>query len=57
MFRCMYGLAPNYLCNDIIMHDDTHGYDTRISENMDLYVLRVIKANYKWNFSYMASNL
>ena len=42
MFKCIHGLAPNYLCNDIAM---------------DLYMPRVIKDIYKICFSYMATNL
>ena len=43
MFKCIHGLAPNYLRNDVTMYVDIHGYDTRSGENMDLYMLRVIK--------------
>ena len=57
MFKCIHGLAPNYLRNDVTMYVDIHGYDTRSGENMDLYVPRVIKDNYKRSFSYMATNL
>ena len=57
MFKCIHGLAPNYLRNDVTMYVDIHGYDTRSGENMDLYVPRVIKDIYKRSFSYMATNL
>ena len=57
MFKCIHGLAPNYLRNDVTMHVDIHGYNTRSGENMDLYVPRVIKDIYKRSFSYMATNL
>ena len=36
MFKCIHGLAPNYLRNDVTMYVDIHGYDTRSGENMDL---------------------
>ena len=57
MFKCIHGLAPSYLCNDVSMCVDIHGYDTRSDENRDLYVPRVIKDIYKRSFSYMATNL
>ena len=49
MFKCIHGLAaaPNYLCNDVTMYLDIHGYDTRSGDNMDLYVPRVFKYIYK----------
>ena len=56
LFKCIHGLAPNYLRNDVTMYVDIHGYDTRSGENMDLYVPRVIKDIYR-SFSYMATNL
>ena len=45
-FSCIHGLAPNYVCNDVTMYVDIHGYDTRSGENMDLYMPRVIKDIY-----------
>ena len=39
------------------MYVDSHGNDTRGGKNMDLYMPRVIKDNYKRGFSYMATNL
>ena len=57
MFRCIHGLAPTYLCNDVTVHFDIHGYDTRSGENMDLCVPRVIKDNYKRTFTYIVSKL
>ena len=32
MFKCIHGLAPNYLSNDVTMYVDIHGYDTRSGE-------------------------
>ena len=43
MFKCIHGLAPHYLSNDVTMVVDIHGYDTRSSENMNLYVPRCTK--------------
>ena len=36
-------LCRLHLCNDLIMHVDTHGYDTMSSENINSYVPRVTK--------------
>ena len=47
MFKCIHGLAPHYLSNDVTMHVDIHGYDTRSAENMDLYIPRCAKEIYK----------
>ena len=50
MFKCIHGLAPHYLNNDVTMHVDIHGYDTRSAENMDLYIPRYAKEIYKSGF-------
>ena len=50
MFKCIHGLAPHYLSNDVTMHVDIHGYDTRSAENMDLCIPRCVKEIYKRNF-------
>ena len=44
MFKCINGLTLNFLCNDVTMHVDIHGYDTRKNENVDLYIPRVRSA-------------
>ena len=35
IFKAIHGLAPHYLCNDVTMIVDVHGYNTRSSENMN----------------------
>ena len=59
MFKCIHGLAPHYLSNDVTMHVDIHGYDTRSADYMDLYihVPRCTKEIYKRSFSYKGSSL
>ena len=47
MFKCIHGIAPKYLCNDVTMYVDIHGYDTRSGKTMDLSVSRVIKDIYR----------
>ena len=46
MFKCIHGLAPIYVRNDVTMYFNIHGYDVTSSENMDLHVSRVIKNIY-----------
>ena len=43
MFKCIHGLVPHYLSNDVTMVVDIHGYNTRSSVNMDLYAPRCTK--------------
>ena len=50
MFKCIHGLAPHYLCNDVTMYVDINGYDTRSVDNMDLYLPRCSKEICKGNF-------
>ena len=38
MFKAIHDLAPHYLCNDVTMIVDVHGYDTKISENMNICI-------------------
>ena len=57
MFKCIHGIAPMYLCNDVIMHFDIHDYETISSNNMDLFVPRIQKGPYQRSFRYTASDL
>ena len=57
IFKCIHGIAPHYLCNDVIMYIDINGYDTRSAENMDLYLPRCSKEFYKRSFLYKDSSL
>ena len=50
MFKCIHGLAPHYLSNDATMVVCIHGYNTRSSENMDLYVPRCTTEPWKRSF-------
>ena len=36
--KCIHGLAPHYLINDVTMLVDLYGYDIRNVENIDLYI-------------------
>ena len=38
MFKAIHGLAPHYLCNDVTMIVDVHGYNTRRSENIQIQI-------------------
>ena len=57
MFKAIRGLAPHYLCNDITMMLDVHGYNTRSSENMNLCVPKYTKEICKRSFAYKGSML
>ena len=57
MLKCIHGLAPHYLSNDVTMVVDIHGYNTRSSENMDLYVPRCTKELCTCSFIYKGSML
>ena len=52
MFKAIHGLAPHYLCNDVTMIIDAHGYNTRSSENINLYVPKYTKEICKRSFAY-----
>ena len=55
MFKAIHGLAPHYLCNDVTMIVDIHGYNTRGSENMNLYAPKYTKEICKRSFAYKGS--
>ena len=57
MFKAIHGLAPHYLCNDVTMIVDVHGYNTRSLENMNLYVPKYTKEICKRSFAYKGSML
>ena len=57
MFKCIHGLAPHYLCNDVTMIADIHDYNTRSSGNRNLYVPKCNKELCKRSFAYQGSTL
>ena len=57
IFKAVRGLAPHYLCNDVTMIVDVHSYNTRSSENMNLYVPRYTKEICERSFAYKGSTL
>ena len=54
---CIHGLAPHYLSNDVTMHVDIHGYDTRSAEYGFIYTPRCTKGIYKIIILYKGSSL
>ena len=38
MSKCVHGLAPQYLSDDITMQVGVRGYDSKSTENMNLYI-------------------
>ena len=57
MFKCIRGVAPHYLSNDVTIHVDIHGYDTRSAENMAYIYHGAPKRFIKEVFSYKGSSL
>ena len=57
MFKHIHGLAPHYLCNDVTMIADVHDYNTRSSENRNLYEPKCNKELCKRSFAYQGSTL
>ena len=51
MPKCIHGITPHYLFNDVTMYVDINGYDTRSAENMDLYLQRCSREIYEAVFT------
>ena len=43
MFKSIHGLAPAYLCNQVVMNLDVNGYDTRGTDSMNVYLPKLKK--------------
>ena len=43
MFKSIHGLAPAYLCNQVVMNFDVNGYDTRGTDSVNLYLPKLKK--------------
>ena len=52
MFKSIHGIAPAYLCNQIVMNFDINGYDTRGTDSMNVYLPPLKKDIYKYSFLY-----
>ena len=52
MFKSIHGLAPAYLCNQVVMNFDVNGYDTRGTDSMNVYLPKLKKGIYKNSFLY-----
>ena len=50
MFKAIHGIAPHYLSERIDMHFDIHGYDTRETGSMNVYLPIVHKEIYRNSF-------
>ena len=50
MFKSIHGIAPAYLCNQIVMNFDINGYDTRVTDGMNVYLPTLKKDICKNNF-------
>ena len=47
MFKSIHGLAPAYLCNQVVMNSDVNGYDTRGTDSMNVYLPKLKKDIFK----------
>ena len=47
MFKSIHGIAPAYLCNQIVMNLGINGYDTRVTDGMTVYLPVLKKDIYK----------
>ena len=52
MFKSTHGIAPAYLCNQIVMNFDINGYDTRGTDGMNVYLPTLKKDICKTSFLY-----
>ena len=52
MFKSIHGIAPAYLCNQIVMNFDINGYDIRGTDGMNVYLPTLKKDIYKNSFLY-----
>ena len=50
MFKSIHGLAPAYLCNQVVKNFDVNGYDTRGTDSMNVYLPKLKKDIYKNSF-------
>lgn len=57
MFKAIHGLTPSYLSNHITMNVDIHGYDTRSSENMNVYRPTIHKEMFRNSFMCKGSDI
>ena len=53
MFKAIHGIAPHYLSDRIDMHFDIHGYVTRDTGSMNVYLPAVNKEIYRNSFFYI----
>ena len=52
MFKAIHGLTPYYLSDNVTMNVDVNGYNTRSTENMNIYVPRPRKEIFRNSFAY-----
>ena len=52
MFKFIHGIAPTYLCNQIVMNSDINGCDTRGTDGISVHLPTLKKVIYKNSFWY-----
>ena len=56
-YKCLNGLAPNYLCDAFTYCGDVHNYCTRGSNRHNLYVPQPNLEYFKRSFIYVGPNV
>ena len=57
MFKCVNGIAPDYLCNEFYKITDVHDRVTRQSSDNDLYLSTVKTSYMQRSLRYYGANL
>ena len=57
MFKCIYGLAPNYLSDSLVYTHEVHSRLTRSTENNNLYIPKCNIEIFKRSFQYQGPTI
>ena len=57
MFKCINGLAPSRLCNEIEMVFDRHGFDTRNASSLNVVVPKPNLESFKQSLKYAGAKI
>ena len=57
MYKCIYGLAPSRLCNEVEMVFDRHGYTTRYADSLNVILPKPNSETFKQSFKYAGAKV
>ena len=57
MYKCVHGIAPDRLCNDIEMYFDRHGINTRNADSLNVVFPRPNLECFKKSYKYAGANV